>query len=157
MFEELKNYCYVLSEANDKVIWGLGRKGFSVRSLYLHSRCDSVRVPYKFLWKVNIPQNIEVFLWLILKDRILSKENLSKINWKGDTDCGFCGISESTKHMFFECPVARYVWRIVKMALNLHAIPDDVEFIFGTWIINFKKDVRSLVMLGCGVVLWCLL
>jgi hypothetical protein len=49
------------------------------------------------------------------------------------------------------------VWRIVKMALNLHAIPDDVEFIFGTWIINFKKDVRSLVMLGCGVVLWCLL
>jgi hypothetical protein len=35
------------------------------------------------IWKAKIPQRIEVFLWLVLKNRILSKVNLKIRNWRG--------------------------------------------------------------------------
>jgi hypothetical protein len=42
---------------------------------YLKRRSNLDKVPYWFIWKTNIPQRIKAFLWLILKNKILSKEN----------------------------------------------------------------------------------
>jgi hypothetical protein len=41
---------------------------------------------------------------MIIRNKILTKENLEKKkNWKGWTDCCFCGLFESTNHLFFDC------------------------------------------------------
>jgi hypothetical protein len=53
---------------------------------------DLAKVSYMFLWKTRISQKIKVFLWLVLKNRILSKENLNIRDWKGNTECIFCGF-----------------------------------------------------------------
>jgi hypothetical protein len=34
------------------------------------------KVPFWFIWKARIPQRIQVLLWLVIKNIILSNENL---------------------------------------------------------------------------------
>jgi hypothetical protein len=41
----------ILSDQEDRIAWNLGRKGFSVNSIYRKKMADQVLIPYKFLWK----------------------------------------------------------------------------------------------------------
>jgi hypothetical protein len=54
----------------------LDKKGFSVKSLYAQIRNAGVKVPHRFLWKLKIPHKLKIFLSLIVKNKILNKENL---------------------------------------------------------------------------------
>jgi hypothetical protein len=67
-------------------------KDFSVKSVYSSIKNDTVKVPYKFLWKIKLPQKIKIFFWLLLKDHILTKFNILKRGWVGASDCSFRGI-----------------------------------------------------------------
>jgi hypothetical protein len=70
-----------LKEGNDRFKWNLHRDGtFSVCSMYLH-RLDNI-VPYsnKGIWKLKIPLKIKIFLWLLNKRVILTKDNLVRKN-----------------------------------------------------------------------------
>jgi hypothetical protein len=80
LLENLKMDCegYCFKDSKDKPHWNLDKKGFSVKSLYKQFKQNTTRKPYWFIWKAKIPQRIKVFLWLILEDKILSKENLKK-------------------------------------------------------------------------------
>jgi hypothetical protein len=158
MFENLKRMCsdIHLSQEIDRVNWSLDKNGFSTKSLYNRISCEGVKVPYRFLWKIKIPHKIKIFLWLIIKNRILSKENLIKRSWSGVSDCVFCGLFESTKHLFFECSVARFIWRLIQIALYLPTTPSDVEHLTGVWLRNFDKGYRKSVVVGCGAVLWAI-
>lgn len=158
MFENLKRMCsdIHLSQEIDRVNWSLDKNGFSTKSLYNRISCEGVKVPYRFLWKIKIPHKIKIFLWLIIKNRILSKENLIKRSWFGVSDCVFCGLFESTKHLFFECSVARFIWRLIQIALYLPTTPTDVEHLTGVWLRNFDKGYRKSIVVGCGAVLWAI-
>lgn len=156
MLEVLKMFCRncCLSENDDTVSWSLNRTGFSVKSLCSQIRSELANVPYRFLWKVRIPQKIKIFLWLIIRNRILSKGNLKNRNWRGGTDCCFCGLFESTNRLFFECSVAKYIRRLIQIALNLKSIPNDTGLLFVSWLMGFDKKIRKLIVIGCGAVHW---
>jgi hypothetical protein len=64
-----------LSDHDDKIEWVMGRKGFSVNSLYKKKMLDYVSIPYKFLWKSKLPQKIKIFMWLVVRN---TKNNLKK-------------------------------------------------------------------------------
>jgi hypothetical protein len=64
----------VRSNYDDKVSWSLGRHGFSVKSFYIESKCSQIPVPSKFLWKTMLPHKIKVLLWLVLHNKILTKD-----------------------------------------------------------------------------------
>ena len=72
--------------------------------------------------KTRLPHKAKVFLWLVLHNKILTKDNLSKRNWKWNLNCVFCGLPESINHLFFQCSVARFIWRIIQTTLNLNSI-----------------------------------
>jgi hypothetical protein len=40
--------------------------------------CDQAYVPYWFLWKTELPYKIKVFLWLVMRNKIITKDNLKK-------------------------------------------------------------------------------
>ncbi len=74
----------------------------------------------KKIWKFKIPLKIKIFLWLVLKNRILTKDNLFKRGWrKCDKLCQFCDKEESIQHLFFECSVAKLIWNVMLCALNI--------------------------------------
>lgn len=78
--EDLKKSCdlYYLMDRDDKLSWLLDKKGFSVKSMYKSYKNSMTKTLYWFIWKAKIPQRIREFLWLILKDKILSKGILGK-------------------------------------------------------------------------------
>ena len=107
-----------------------------------------IEVPLNFLWKTRLPQKIKVFLWLVRNKKILTKDNLFKRHWQGNLDCIFCGLLESIDHLFFHCPVARFVWRIFQIAFNLISTPKDTADLFGPWINSFCKTKKNWFSLG---------
>jgi hypothetical protein len=80
MYEELLGCCnnQALSYEEDRMVWSLGNKGFSVNSWYKTKMSDQVAVPCRFLWKSKLPHKIKVFIWLVLRNKILTKDNLKK-------------------------------------------------------------------------------
>lgn len=44
-------------------------------------------------------------MWLVLQDKILTKENLLKKDWHGDNSCPFCGAFETSNNLFVTCPL----------------------------------------------------
>jgi hypothetical protein len=90
-FDELINYCnqVSLSDQEDKIVWTLGKKGFSVNSLYRKKMENQTLIPYKFLWKSKLPHKIKVFFWLVVRNKILTKDNLRKRCWIGSLNCCF--------------------------------------------------------------------
>jgi hypothetical protein len=111
LFDELIICCNQvrLSDQEDKIVWTLGKKGFSVNSLYKKKMEDQTLIPYKFLWKSKLPHKIKVFFWLVVRNKILTKDNLKKRCWIGSLNCCFCGVDESIDHLFFKCPIAQYM------------------------------------------------
>jgi len=105
---------YKTNDKPDGVIWKLEKSGlFSVRSVYKHMFRISEDVDSKQLWKAKIPLKVKIFMWLTLQNSILTKDNLLKRKWKGSPACAFCQEEESVKHLFFECPVIKYVSSIL--------------------------------------------
>ena len=154
MISSYEDIC--LNDSRDNVIWLLDKKGFSVKSLYLNCRNNLGRVPYMFIWNAKIPQRIKVFLWLLLRDRILSKANLSKRNWQGNINCTWCDCLETTQHIFFDCQIAKFTWRVVQVVLHPICIPMNPSEMFSHWLHLFNKRDRNLLTVGCSAVLWTL-
>jgi zinc-binding in reverse transcriptase len=74
---------------------------FSVHSFYEWLSFGGViSVEYDIIWKSNIPFKIKNFMWLVRKKKILTKDNLVKKGWVGDTSCVFCGAYEDIDHLF---------------------------------------------------------
>jgi hypothetical protein len=156
LFEDLMN-CrnhFSLSDQDDRIVWGLDKKGFSVNSLYKKKVMDQVSVPYKFLWKSKLPQKIKIFIWLVVRNKILTKDNLKKRNRKGSQECCFCGGDESINHLFFHYPITRYVWRVIQVALNLVEIPRSISNLCDKWLSKPKDKIANLLLFGCGAVFW---
>jgi hypothetical protein len=124
-------------------VWLLGSRGFSVNSLYKEMKSSLIDVPSNVLWKTRLPHKIKVFLRLVRYKKILTKDNLFKRHWQGNLDCIFCGLLESIDHLFFQCPVARFVWRIFQIAFNLISTPKDTADLFGPWINSFCKTEKT--------------
>jgi zinc-binding in reverse transcriptase len=49
-------------------------------------------------------------MWLVSKNIILTKENLSKRSWTRAIQCCFCTAEESVVHMFVQCPSVQSIW-----------------------------------------------
>jgi hypothetical protein len=79
-----------LSEGKDRVKWKIGTSGqFRVKDLYLQMRAEG-SFPQKFMWKIKIPMKVRIFLWLMIKCSVLTKDNLLRRGWTGDSHCHFC-------------------------------------------------------------------
>lgn len=112
MWIELLQLCgdIELNNEQDRCFWKLTKSGvFSVGSLYKFIKDRQVQIAYKDLWKLRIPLKIKVFSWLAVKNRILTRDNLTHRGWSGSTGCEFCGSMETIDHLFFfQCPVAHF-------------------------------------------------
>jgi hypothetical protein len=158
LLDELVSCCnqVTLSDQEDKIVWNLGRKGFSVNSIYKKKMEDQVLIPYNFLWKSKLPQKIKIFFWLVVRNKILTKNNMKKRNWNGSLECYFCGVDESIDHLFFHCPIAKYMWRVIQVALNLRLIPNSISNIYNNWLCKPKDKTANLVLFGCGALFWAI-
>jgi hypothetical protein len=105
---------------------------FPNKDYLMYNQCkklvNQIHLPSnKALWKLKLPLKIKIFMWFLLKGVILTKDNLLKRHWRGDHRCCFCDNNETIQHMFFDCHVARFVWRIFTMTFGLRP-PKDIAY-----------------------------
>jgi hypothetical protein len=138
-----------LTHEPDRVSWILTKsRVFSVKSLYAYQIARRVLFPYKMIWRMNIPLKIKAFIWLIMKDKILTKNNLATTGWKGSILREFYGANENTNHLFFECPLPRYNWSAETCALGIKTKRENFSDLCQNWLQKFSGRGRVVVMLG---------
>lgn len=91
---------------------------FSVISAWNILREPSPKLPWTALiwFRWSIPKH-SFINWLAYMDR-LRTEGTSKYNLQLDTSCEFCGLAESSDHLFFACPYSAQVWKGVRCTLG---------------------------------------
>lgn len=107
------------------------------------------------LWKIKMPLKIKVFLWYIQNGVILTRDNLHKRNWKGCKSCVFCDTNETINHLFFQCPFAKFLWRLIELCTGV-ATPRNVEHCFSSWIQSFSVSIQKLVYVRVAALLWAI-
>lgn len=64
------------------------------------------------VWRVKVPQRICFFMWLALRNRLMTNANRVVRGFTDDPSCLVCGTNEETvDHILCRCPVAPVVWR----------------------------------------------
>jgi hypothetical protein len=70
-----------LTDSPDHFKWSLNSNGrFTVNSMYQAFLHTNVVPNNSYLWKIKVPLKIKVFLWLLHREAILTKDNLVKRN-----------------------------------------------------------------------------
>jgi zinc-binding in reverse transcriptase len=115
----------------DALIWNLTPyKNYSCKSLYTFltdfpSPSDSI----VNIWKLKVPPRILIFSWFMLKNKILTIDNLQKKGWTMINMCTLCRMNEElVPHLFDGCFFFReslsflffYLWGSTTNCLQFH-------------------------------------
>jgi hypothetical protein len=145
-----------LNDEKDTFVWGLTTSGaFTVKSMYLDMLDDDTKYLKKYIWKMKVPLKIKVFMWFLHRKVILTKDNLIKRNWNGQESCCFCDNKESIQHLFFDCPLAKIIWRVIHMTFGLEP-PKNVNNLFGNWLKGIPKKDLIQVRVGVCAIIWAI-
>lgn len=87
---KFQNLCQLieLTSEEDKISWKLtGNGSFTIKSFY-----KALQVQHtNFRHQGKIPPRVKVFVWLLVKNSIFTKDNLLKRGWKDkESKCQFC-------------------------------------------------------------------
>ena len=123
------HYLYCRAECPD---WQLDNKGkYSSSSLYHVINFRGVQPVFILaVWKLRVPPKIHVFLWLLSKNKLMTRDNLRKRHIIKPLDCVYCLEQESCSHLFFECIVAKHIWAHIEeyfssqIGSSFESVPD---------------------------------
>ena len=82
----------------------------------------------------KLPMKIKVFMWLTFQDRLPTGGVLKKRNWKGEGRYVVCKVPETRDHIFFHCPLARFVWACAKEAFQWDRVPTSLQDFLEGWM-----------------------
>ncbi|GLT74663.1 hypothetical protein SLA2020_464490 [Shorea laevis] len=104
----------------DKIIWKANAAGsFSVASAYHLIQDNKPALPlqdrrWKWIWKLECPERVRMFVWLLLRNRVMTNSVRYERHLTDSTLCPRCGSSqESSIHLLRDCYYARQVWELM--------------------------------------------
>ena len=74
--------------------------------------CGKIRWPFEKIWNYKIPPSIRIFVYLLLKNRLLTHDLMIRRGFDVSPTCELCdsGAVESSLHLFFQCPTSVRLW-----------------------------------------------
>lgn len=117
-----------LSQLNNADVWlyTWGGMAYSSRKLNKLAFNDvGAHSAYKWIWKAQCTPRIKFFAWLIVVDRLNTKEMLKRRHIRPqdeDEACVLCdsGATEDLEHLFFTCNFARQCWQRLQIDWNIN-------------------------------------
>ncbi|BAD82163.1 cyst nematode resistance protein-like protein [Oryza sativa Japonica Group] len=102
------------------------------------------------------------FIWLAVKGRCLTGDNLAKRGWPHDPLCALCSIDmEDCHHLLVKCPYTNRVWSLLRDRINVHFdIPGRLDLSLADWWqlartrfqTRYSKAFDTFFMLVCWLV-----
>lgn len=123
-YEELSQLQFLLSSnpiTDQKDVWTYrwGEKYSSSKFYALIHQHLAVPAVYHWLWKSSCIMKTKVFAWLLLSDRLNTKNLLLRRNWKvtEDYSCVLCPTQshEDRLHLFFGCTFSQRIWNYLQI------------------------------------------
>lgn len=79
-----------------------------------HMPCSQVQAKSNggTIWKLKCPETVRIFIYLLLKGRLLTRDVMARSNCDHCHLCDLCDACslETAMHLFFECPYVSQVW-----------------------------------------------
>ncbi|XP_060194929.1 uncharacterized protein LOC132624120 [Lycium barbarum] len=112
-----------------------------IGQIYHHALTARSKMPWKCIMYQNVARPKATFtMWLLLLDRLLTAERLSKWGIKVDTKCCFCQkYDETREHLFVQCEYARQVWTRVGQWMHIQNFPPTNWIQHQQWLIINSK------------------
>lgn len=107
--------CSGLQEGEDTLRWQKHSNGmYSVSSAYKDLNREGSQLslwPWKHIWKVKVPYKVACFTWLVIRESVLTRDNLRKRGIPIVSRCYLCGNdAETISHLFLYCRVTSQLW-----------------------------------------------
>ena len=104
-----------LSDEADVWIYAWGSDQFTPHKYYeFYFRDIRAHEAFGWIWKSRSTMKIKVFGWLLLADRLNTRNMLKRRHYNigDDHNCILCGLSieETLEHLFFECHFSTDCW-----------------------------------------------
>lgn len=143
-----------LKGQKDVFFWEANKNGtFTVNSMYKKLMYGNVIPRKSFIWKLRLPLKIKIFLWYLKEGVILTKDNLAKRRWKGSLRCCFCRSNETIQHLFFDCPMIRYIWSAVHFTFGIRPLLN-MSHLLGSWLNGVNPRLKYRVFVGIAALCW---
>lgn len=101
-------------------IWGSLQ--FSSQKAYKHLMGHTeIHPTYKWLWNSCCQNKHKIFFWLLIKDRLSTRNILRKKRMALPSyACVLCGsdTEETLEHLFFQCPLAVACWGLIQVQIE---------------------------------------
>lgn len=103
----------------------------------------------------SIISKIQIFCWHRKNNKILTKDNLLKRGWTGDSTCVFCGGEETVNHLLLTWDYSREILKSALTLFNVHNLPETFFDLWADWRISMLTGVKRLAwdMLGM-IICW---
>ena len=129
------------------MIWQYESKGiYTSSSLYAIIKFRGVKPVYiPSIWSLVVPPRVQVFLWLLAHNKLMTKNNLLKRGIEKPPECVFCLEQEMLDH-FFDCVVARKIWETVAIyfgGLQMIIILLSISFVLASFGALGKREVTT--------------
>lgn len=143
-------------DEKDKIEWAYGPKGrYTTKSMYEYLERNISGCDYRWIWKAKLPVKIQIFLWQLFQDAVLTRDVMKRKNWAGNPKCSFCSCRETYLHLFFLCPVARVAWRTVGSMLGTDLCPNNLCQ-FYSWCYAFFPEGECFYTTGLAAICWAI-
>ncbi|GAA0169985.1 hypothetical protein LIER_24351 [Lithospermum erythrorhizon] len=86
----------------------------------------------------------------LMQNKLSTKDRLCRWGMEVDPHCVLCGGLEMHDHLFFECPYAAYVWRLILQRLGEYRMW--VEGTMGG--ASFKQRIKQVAFVSTVAMLW---
>ena len=83
----IENTCF--QECDDSLVWQYENKGeYTTGSLYSIINFSGMQPVYiPAVWSIKIPPRVQVFLWFLSHNKLMTKDNLAKRGIEKPPDC----------------------------------------------------------------------
>jgi hypothetical protein len=102
------------------------------------------------LWRATSEPKCKFLSWLVLHDKVLTTNNMSKKNWPCDPMYSLCFcIQETIPHLIIECNYSKAVWNIIAAHFSLptfqtlHASGGPLQWIILLRSIGSKNEKKK--------------
>ena len=161
------------SQGEDLIAWAFTNDGdFSLRTAYNAAKGLNTLNPntpsLTWIWKLNVPPKLVLFIWLCTYNSIPVKEVLGSRGLSLDQHCSiYKSKTESISHMLRECPYSVSFWNRLGPPTGLynsfnlplsdwlhdngssilpsqhHGIPCSTLFLFGLWSLWTNRNCAT--------------
>lgn len=143
-----------LVDEPDNFVWNLTHNGEStVKCMYEDQINRHTTFLRTYLWKLETPSKIKVFMWFLNNVVFLTKDNPVKPKSQGCRKCYFCDSVENIEQFYISYPFAKLMWSVVFSTYNIPP-RTNIKNMFQNLLTRIGRMTKSRIRIVVSAICW---